>query len=237
MSARQRTTRERRTARDARRRSLGQNFLRPERARALIASAGLRPDELVVEIGAGRGALTLALAREPVDVIAVELDPVWCARLRRALDAVDARRVRVVHADFLSFRMPERPFRVIGALPFGRTTEICRRLFDDPSVPLERADLVVQWEVARKRASQPPRTRLGASWAPWWRFELTDRIAAQAFRPVPRVDAGVLVATRRRPPVLPEAMAPAYARFVSMGWPFSARTHRVGSGPASGRNP
>jgi len=211
-----------RTARDARRRSLGQNFLRPEVARQLVANAGLRPDELVVEIGAGQGALTLALAEQPIDVIAVELDPVWSERLRGALRRAGRRRVRVVHADFLAFALPRRPFRAIGSLPFGSTTDILRRLFDDPRIPLERADLVVQWEVARKRASRPPSTLLSTAWAPWWEFRLGRHIAASEFRPVPRADAGVVVVTRRPTPLLPPAMADAYARFVRAHWPFPA---------------
>jgi 23S rRNA (adenine-N6)-dimethyltransferase len=209
------------TARDARRRALGQNFLFPEQGRALVASAGFRPGDLVLEIGAGRGALTFALAREPIDVLAVELDPVWATRLREALRRAGCRGVRVVHADFLALALPKRPFRVIGSLPFGRTTEICRRLFDDPALPLVRADLVVQWEVARKRASQPPASLLSTAWAPWWEFRLARRIPASAFRPVPRADAGVLVATRREPALLPPALAPAYAGLVRAHWPFA----------------
>jgi 23S rRNA (adenine-N6)-dimethyltransferase len=208
-----------RTARDERRRRLGQNFLRPELGRQLVEAAGLRPGELVVEVGAGRGALTFALAREPVDVLAVELDPVWAERLRAELRRAGCGRVRVVRADFFALALPARPFRVIGSLPFGRTTEICRRLFDDPSLPLERADLVVQWEVAVKRAQQPPASLLSSAWAPWWEFRLGRRIPAGAFRPVPRSDAGVLVATRRRPALLPPAVAPAWARCVRAHWP------------------
>jgi 23S rRNA (adenine-N6)-dimethyltransferase len=211
-----------RTARDARRRRLGQNFLRPEVGRQLVASAGFRPDELVIEIGAGRGALTRALAEQPIDVIAVELDPVWAERLRDELRCRGCRRVRVVHTDFLAFALPARPFRVIGSLPFGRTTDICRRLFDDPRLPIERADLVVQWEVACKRASQPPSTLLGAAWAPWWEFRLGRRIPASEFRPVPRADAGVVAVTRRSTPLLPPAMADSFARFVRAHWPFPA---------------
>jgi 23S rRNA (adenine-N6)-dimethyltransferase len=210
---------QRRTARDARRRSLGQNFLRPELGRRIVASADFRPGELVVEIGAGRGALTEALAELPLDVVAVELDPAWAERLRAELAARP--RVRVVCEDFLALALPERPFRVIGSLPFGRTTEICRRLFDDPSVPLARADLIVQWEVAKKRACTPPGTLLGATWAPWWEFRLGGFLPAAAFRPVPRTDAGVLVATRRPAALLPPGMAGAYAGFVRARWPFT----------------
>jgi 23S rRNA (adenine-N6)-dimethyltransferase len=211
-----------RTARDERRRRLGQNFLGPEVGRQLVEAAGFSPGELVLEIGAGRGALTFALAREPVDVLAVELDPVWAAQLRDALCRAGVRRVRVVHADFLALALPARPFRVIGSLPFGRTTDICRRLFDDPTLALERADLVVQWEVALKRAQQPPATLLSSAWAPWWEFRLGRRIPAHAFRPVPRADAGVLVATRRRPALLPPALAPAWAGCVRACWPAAA---------------
>jgi len=109
---------------------------------------------------------------------------------------------------------------VVGSLPFARTTDVLSRLLGDPRVPLERADVIVQWEVARKRAAAPPSTLLSTAWAPWWEFRLGPRIPAEAFRPVPQVDAGVLVVTRRRPSLLPPAMARAYAGFVRRQWPF-----------------
>ena len=58
----------------------------------------------------------------------------------------------VVHLDPRYFRYPNRPFRVFGSLPFGATTTLMRHLFDDPG-GVVRADLVVQWEVARKRVA------------------------------------------------------------------------------------
>ena len=218
----------RRTVRDERRRRLGQNLLRPELAERLVAEAGFRSGELVVEIGAGTGVCTEALARRGVELVAVELDPVFAARLRARAPRLGDR-VRVVEADFLSLALPARPFRVFGSLPFARTTDVLRRLLDDPRVPLERADLIVQWDVARKRAAAPPDTLRSAAWAPWWELRLGRRIPAGAFRPVPRVDAGLLVATRREPPLLPCAMAPAFARFVRASWPFerSARRRRA----------
>jgi 23S rRNA (adenine-N6)-dimethyltransferase len=183
----------------------------------------VRPGERILEIGPGLGALTLALARLPVEVTAVELDPVWAERLRDRLRDERAANVRVVHADFLALRLPDAPFRVIGSLPFARTTEILRRLFDDPRSALQRADLIVQWEVARKRTAAPPDTLLSTAWAPWWEFRLGQRIAAAEFRPRPRVDAAVLVATRRAPALLPPALARGYAEFVRARWPFEDR--------------
>lgn len=211
---------ERRSFRDERRRSLGQNFLSRERAEALVAGADVRAGDLVVEIGPGRGAITLALAARGADVIAVELDPVWAARLRNDLRAAGAHRVRVVHADFLGFRLPDRAFRVVASVPFARTTDVLRHLLDDPCSGLERADLVVQWEVARKRAASPPSSLLSTAWAPWWEFTLGPRIPACDFRPVPAVDGGVLTIRRRAVPLLPVSMAPPFARWVRASWPF-----------------
>jgi 23S rRNA (adenine-N6)-dimethyltransferase len=207
-----------RTARDERRRRLGQNFLRPELAAALVADAAFDDGDLVVEIGAGRGALTFALARHGVEVIALERDPQWAEHLRREVRRHGAARVSIVCCDALRYRLPRRPFRVMGSIPFGATTALLRHLLDDRSGTLCRADLIVQWEVARKRAATPPTTMLSTTWAPWWSFELGRRLPAGSFRPVPSVDAAVLRVVRREPPLLPDHMAEAYASFVRRHW-------------------
>jgi len=207
-----------RTPRDERRRRLGQNFLRPDLADVLVADAAFETGDLVVEIGAGRGACTLALARRGFEVIALERDPRWADQLRREIRRQGFGRVSVVCCDALRYRMPTRPFRVIGSLPFGATTAMLRHLLDDRASGLRRADLIVQWEVARKRAAVPPTTMLSTTWAPWWSFALGRRFPADSFRPVPSVDAGVLRVLRREPPLLPEHMADAYATFVRRHW-------------------
>jgi len=212
-----------RTPRDERRRSLGQNFLRRAVAERVVDEAGVVPGELVLDIGAGAGALTLAAAERGARVLAVEIDPDWARRLRSLARSSSFRgRITVVEADFLGWRLPRQPFRVLSCPPFGATTSILHRLLDRPSHALQRADLVVQWEVARKRAATPPDTLVSTAWAPWWAFSLGRRIPAREFRPVPRVDAGVLTVVRRSPPLLPVELAPSFGGFVRRHWPFSA---------------
>jgi len=184
----------------------------------VVAEAAFEDGDLVVEIGAGRGALTFALARRGVRVIALERDPVWAEHLRREAARRGADEVSVVCCDALRYRLPRRPFRAIGSIPFGATTALLRHLLDDPGSGLERADLIVQWEVARKRVAMPPTTMLSTSWAPWWTFAAGRRIPAAAFRPVPAVDAAVLRVARRAPPLLPGHLAPAYGAFVRRHW-------------------
>ena len=72
-------------------------------------------------------------------------------------------------------------------------------------------------------AADPPDTLLSTVWAQWWEFRLGERIPAQAFRPVPRVDGGTVVVTRRARPLLPAAVARDYAAFVRARWPFAQR--------------
>lgn len=211
----------RRTPRDERRRRLGQNFLRPDAADLLVGEADVRAAELVVEPGAGAGALTMAMARRGADVVAVELDAHWSEQLAQRASGLSVGRVRVVRGDFLTVRLPSRPYRVLGCPPFAQTTALLRHLLDDPSPHLHRVDLVIQWEVACRRASSPPTTLLSTRWAPWWDFRLGPRVPAAQFRPVPRADAGLLTVMRRDPPLLPAAMARPYAAFVAAHWPFA----------------
>jgi 23S rRNA (adenine-N6)-dimethyltransferase len=201
-----------RSRRDRRRRLYGQNFLASRDVAAqLVRDADVRPDDFVVEVGAGSGVLTAELTRRAGYVQAIELDPVWAGRLRERF----ARHPRgeIVEGDALRLPIPTQPFRVVANLPFGATTAFLRRFLDDPRTPLQRLDVLVQWEVARKRAG-PPRTAISASWDPWWQFRLGRRVPRHAFRPQPAVDAGVLVVTRQAEPLLrPEAHA-AFAGFV-----------------------
>jgi 23S rRNA (adenine-N6)-dimethyltransferase len=199
-----------RTPRDARRRAYAQNFLASSALAAqLVRDAGIGTDDVVVEVGAGTGKLTAALARRARSVTAIELDPVFATRLRRRFAAVP--NVIVVQGDLRRVELPRERFRVLGNVPFNLTTALLTRLLD-PRLPLVRADLVLQWEVARKRAGRP-RSALSAAWAPWWRFRLGRRLGPESFRPRPAVAAGVLVAVRREQPLLAPDAFVEYGRF------------------------
>lgn len=213
----------RRTTRDERRRSHAQNFLHDLRVAELICST-VTPGQLIVELGAGDGAITLPLARAGARVEAVEADPVWADRLSHRVAAAGLERnVRVVRGDLQTVPLPAGPYRVVASVPFNRTTALLRRLLDQPGVGPERSDLIVQWEVARKRAARPPNTLLSASWAPWWDVELVCTIPRTAFRPIPAVDAGWIAITKRRAPLLPASQATAFAGFLRSTWSGAGR--------------
>ena len=153
-------------------------------------------------------------------MIAIEADPVWAGAAAPTGPKRGPKPHPVIEADFLLWTLPAECFRVVACLPFAATTAILHRLFDNPEQPLERADVIVQWEVARKRAAAPPDTLVSTGWAPWWQFHQGRCVPAE---PLPARTPGgcrVLIATRRQPPLLPTAMAAPYAGFVRSHWPF-----------------
>ncbi|CAN5387324.1 23S rRNA (adenine(2058)-N(6))-methyltransferase Erm(37) [soil metagenome] len=208
------------TPRDLRRRTHGQNFLVDQRVvRRFLSRADLRPDDLVVDLGAGTGALTLPLAAAGARVVAVERDPRWAQSLRRSVTAAGlAGRVEVVEADLRRVRLPPSPYRVVSSPPFSLTTAVLSRLLDDPEQGPWRADLLLQRAVAVKRAAEPPTSLRSAAWAPWWRFELGERVGRQAFRPVPGIDTAWLGIDKRDPPVLPTWLALGLAAALRPVW-------------------
>lgn len=209
-----------RRARTARRsgRAPSQHFLRRPVAGELVRDARLTHDDLVVDLGAGTGRLTAELARAARRVVAVELDPGLAARLQGRWANVE-----VVEADARDAQLPREPFRVVANLPFAGTNEILRHLLDDPRVPLVRADLVVQWGVAVKRALPWPSTVNGVLWGAWYCAAVTRRLPRGVFAPPPGVDAGMLGLSRRPVPLVPVERWESYRRFVAAGFRHGLR--------------
>ena len=209
-----------RGARDTR----GQHFLRSSAiAQELVEQAGIGPDDLVVEIGAGTGRLTAPLGEHARRVWAIESDHALAARLDHRFAGHPT--VWILRGDARTVPLPRDEYRVFGNLPFGITTDVFRRVLDDHA--LTHLDVIVQYEVARKRAATWPATLLSATWAPWWRSCLVRRLPAAAFDPPPSVDAGVLSVRRRDPPLLPSSDRRAFERLVRAGFRGSPRPVRA----------
>lgn len=188
---------------------LGQNLLVDRQVVDRVVDLVPDADRPLVEWAAGRGALTLPLARLGRPVEAVEIDPRSAGRLGRIAPG----NVTVTRGDILRHAPPSGPFDLVCNVPFHLTTPVLRRLFtlDD----WQRAVLLTQWEVARKRAAVGGATLLTAQWWPWFSPRLDRRVPAEAFRPRPGVDAGLLVIDRRAEPLLPVTRRRGYQRFAA----------------------
>lgn len=182
----------------------GQNFLVDASVIRTIVDLVAATTGPILEIGPGDGALTHPLARLGRPLTAIELDARRAARLHRTTP----RHVSVRGDDVLRSRLPDRPHVVVGNLPFHLTTAIMRKLLADPA--WHEAVLLVQWEVARRRAGVGGATLLTAQTWPWFEYSLEGRVPSRAFRPMPGVDGGILRTTRRARPLVPPSDRRAY---------------------------
>lgn len=186
----------------------GQNYLADHQTIATIARLIERTRGPIIEIGPGRGALTRTLQRLDRPLTAVEIDSGNIGHLRSVLSPT----VDIVHADFLSWHLPTHPHVVVGNVPFSLTTAILRKLLHAPG--WTGSVLLVQWEVARRRAGVGGATMMTAQWWPWVEFGVQGRVPRTVFRPVPSTDGGLLVMERRSRPLVRRGDRSAYRRFV-----------------------
>ncbi len=176
----------------------GQNFLVDQAVISSILAEVAAATGPLLEIGGGGGAVTTRLAATGRPLTVVEIDDRWVRRLRRSLPA----HVDVVHDDYLRVRHPRGPHVVVASLPFHLTTAMLRRLLGERE--WTHAVLLVQWEVARRRAGVGGATLLTAQWWPWYDFTLLRRVPLRAFSPSPSVDGGLLRIDRRPVPAVRE---------------------------------
>jgi 23S rRNA (adenine-N6)-dimethyltransferase len=179
----------------------------------------------VLDLGAGAGALTRALADTGARVRAVELDPAALRGLQVRFG--EDPRVEVVEGDAALVRLPEEPFAVVANLPFAAGTAILRRLLGDPRVPLTQLDAIVEWGLAAKRTAVWPSTVLGCTWGAWYELSLARRVPRACFAPPPSVDAAVLRARRRPQPLLPAAEAARYGALLRRAFAAQVQLDRL----------
>jgi 23S rRNA (adenine-N6)-dimethyltransferase len=194
------------------RRAFSQNFLvDPVAVRRIADAAELKPHDLVLEVGAGRGQLTAALIERCQRVIAYEVDPAMAA-------AIQPRPGLTVRCeDFLRLVPPEHAFTVVGNPPYSLTSPIVDWCLRAPA--LTAATLLTQLEYAWKRTGHYGRwTRLAISTWPAVAWQFKGRIPRGSFRPVPRVDSGILRLERRETPLVQPAALGSYRRFVELGF-------------------
>ncbi|HVA44282.1 MAG TPA: rRNA adenine N-6-methyltransferase family protein [Acidimicrobiales bacterium] len=175
-------------------------------AERLVKAAGVRPGDLVLDIGAGRGVITEELLAVGARVIAIEYHPDRYRQLHQRFGS----EVVVVRADAADLRLPRRAFKVVANPPFGISVALLRRLLSAGS-RMTTADLIVPDQVAARWARG--RAPGSGRWTRTHHASLGPRLPAQAFRPAAPMPTRIL---RLRPHGVGGAdpTAPPYRRSV-----------------------
>ena len=187
---------------------LGQNFvIDPNTVRRIVRTAGVRPDDVVVEVGPGLGSLTLGLLAEAARVVAVEVDPLLAAELPATVAArlpERADRLEVVLQDALTLTAVPGPppTAFVANLPYNVAVPVLLRLLQH--LPTLRSGLVmVQAEVADRLVAPPGSRTYGVPSvkAAWYAdVRRAGSIGRTVFWPAPHVDSGLVAFLRRDPP-------------------------------------
>jgi 16S rRNA (adenine1518-N6/adenine1519-N6)-dimethyltransferase len=184
-------------------RARGQNFVvDPNTVRRVARLAGVGPGDRVVEVGAGLGSLTLALAETGAAVTAIEVDRRLLGALR---EVVAGHHVTVVEGDALRLDwnalLGSAPWSLVANLPYNIATPLVATLLDD--IPaIGRFTVMVQREVAERLAAAPGSPSYGAvsvKGAYWASAEVVARVPPTVFWPQPKVESAIVI-IRRRPP-------------------------------------
>jgi 16S rRNA (adenine1518-N6/adenine1519-N6)-dimethyltransferase len=178
-------------------------------ARAIAREAGAGPGERFLEIGAGLGSLTVALASSGAEVLAVESDGSLIPALREVVEGLP---VRVVQADAMdadwAAMLGAETWRMASNLPYNVAVPVLLRLLQEaPGV--DPFVVMVQREVGERLAAGPGEEAFGAvSLKVAYRADVrvARRVAPTVFWPEPKVESVVLRIERRpRPVETPEA--------------------------------
>jgi 16S rRNA (adenine1518-N6/adenine1519-N6)-dimethyltransferase len=175
--------------------SLGQNFIVDAGVRDRIADAAeLGPGDEVLEVGAGAGALTLALAQRSRRLVAVELDRRLIPVLQEVVGGLT--NVEVIESDILkldqSKSFPDGGHVIAGNIPYNLTGALIRKLLDGEPRP-RRLSLVVQKEVAERWTAAGGASLATVAVQVFAMPRLLFTIPASAFTPPPRVDSACVV--------------------------------------------
>jgi 23S rRNA (adenine-N6)-dimethyltransferase len=200
-----------------------QHFLRsPRLALELIGHTNIRPRDTVIDIGAGSGVITSALARRASKVIAIELDSVAASKLRQ--NTAKLPNVEVVQSDFFDYHLPAAPYKVCSNIPFNLSSQILSRLAFSSNPP-KSIYLIVQRQFARKlladknlSGARPDRhftSALGISIAPLYAARIRRPLRRTDFTPPPAVDTVFLELKLRESPLIPPDKIPAFATTVT----------------------
>ena len=209
--------------------TLGQNFLHDRNlAQWIVARAELTPDDYVVEVGPGLGALTEFALASGAQVLAIEKD----ARLANFLrDRFATDRLEIIRGDALDFDVrslfAQPRVKFIGNLPYNISSQLLLQFTDYPS-PIHLWLCMLQKEMARRLSAEPRTADYGALTLLvrlHYRVEYLRTVPASVFLPAPEVDSAFVKLTSRAPDELPEVDAELFRNLVRKG--FSQRRKQL----------
>lgn len=162
---------------------LSQNFfVRSDVVAAIVQAAGLTPDDLVIDVGAGHGIITETMAPLVNSVVAIELDETLASKLQ--LRARKLGNVQVIIGDIFDYRPPSSRYKVVSNPPFSIMSDVVRKFVFSGSCP-DSMHLVMEKAAARKFCGTNGSTALSLMISYIYSVDIDRDVPRSAFRPAP----------------------------------------------------
>ncbi|NMB69699.1 23S ribosomal RNA methyltransferase Erm [candidate division WWE3 bacterium] len=193
--------------------SVTQNFLtNSQLIKDLINCTDISSEDIVIDIGAGKGILSRELAKVCKKVISVEYDGALYEELKKNLNSVG--NIELKNESILEMSLPESNYKVFSNIPFNITSRIINKLILGKSRP-ESAYLVVQKEAAQRFMGEGEGYLVSTLIKPYYYLRIIHEFQPTDFNPSPGVDVVMLAMTKRPEPLIKDQDRELYDDFVA----------------------
>lgn len=162
----------------------------------MIDHAEIHQNDMVLDIGAGKGALTLPLSRLSKRVIAVERDEQLAGRLKKTFSKQE--NVKILGMDIRNMPLPGNPFKVVSNIPYSITTDVFGKLMDSPETNFQGGTVIIEMGAAKRITQKHSSNPRVAGWNTWHELKIIRRVSRSAFHPPPTVNSALIKITRRK---------------------------------------
>lgn len=160
----------------------------------IVKTAKISNKHLVLELGAGKGALTTVLNEKARKVWAIEYD----SRFIKKLESLGLQNTIVIQKDILKIKLPREPFVVVSNIPFAITTDIMKMLLNDPKNSIQSAVIIMEKGAAKRFTSKSVKDWYVMAWRMWFDIRIERGISKDHFSPPPRVDTAMVSIVRKK---------------------------------------
>lgn len=167
----------------------------------IVSYAKISPDDVVLDLGAGKGALTIVLNQKAKKVIAVEYDRKLVDILKQK--AFHQPNIKIIHENILNIHLPKEPFIVVSNIPYSITTPIMKMLLNKPTSSFQRGVIVMEKGAAKRFTSNITKDPYVIAWRMWFDIRYVKGVSRRNFTPMPRVDSALITINRKEKPIVP----------------------------------
>ncbi|WP_212963437.1 23S ribosomal RNA methyltransferase Erm [Siminovitchia fordii] len=165
----------------------------------IVNLAHISENDLVLELGAGKGAITNVLSNRARKVLAVEYDQKFIKKLKQ----LEMKNTVIIEQDILKISLPREHFVVVSNIPYAITTPIMKMLLNNPSSGFLNGVIVVEKGAAKRFTSNFVKDPYIIAWKMWFDIQYIKGISRKNFSPPPRVDSAMITINRKAKPIVP----------------------------------